>query len=63
MVLIAAVFAYFVAFPEDAKAVTTPISTVLELTQAISLGFYLVVAVGIVAWVIVKVWGQKPTTG
>ena len=59
VVLITAVFAYFVAFPEDARAVTAPIARVLGLTQAISFGLYMVVAVAIIAWTIVKVWGRK----
>ena len=57
-----AVLAYFVSYPEDAQAITTPISTFLSLTTAISPWFYGVVAVGIIAAAIVKTWGRRAGT-
>jgi hypothetical protein len=63
LVLIALAFIYFVVFPDDVKTVTAPIAAVLELSQVVSPWLYLVAAVALVAWVIVKTWGTKPTTG
>lgn len=61
-ILALTVFAYFVLFPEDAQAVTTPISTILNLTNAVSPWFYGVVAVGIVSVAIFKTWGGRAGT-
>jgi formate-dependent nitrite reductase membrane component NrfD len=58
-VLALVALAYFVSFPEDAQAITTPISTFLNLTSAISPWFYGVVAVGIIATAMVKTWTRK----
>ena len=63
LVLIALAFTYFVVFPDDVKTVTAPIAAVLELSQIVSPWLYMVASVGIVAWVSVKIWGTKPTTG
>jgi hypothetical protein len=52
-------FVYFVMFPEDLKAITAPIAVVLELSQSPSPWLYMVIAVGIVTWGIVSVWGRK----
>lgn len=62
-VLAVAVLAYFVAYPDDAQAITTPISTFLNLTSAVSPWFYGVVAVGIIATAIVKTWGGRAGAG
>ena len=58
-VLLLAVLAYFVSYPEDAQAITTPITTFLSLTTAISPWFYGVVAVGLIAAAIVQTWGGR----
>ena len=55
----ALVFVYFVVFPEDLKALISPVATVLELSHSLSPWLYLVIAVGIVTWGIVRVWGRK----
>jgi hypothetical protein len=60
LMLITLVFAYFVVFPNDVQTVTAPIAAVLELSQVVSPWLYMVAAVGLVAWVIVKIWGWKP---
>ena len=62
LMLIALVFTYFVVFPDDVKTVIAPIAAVLELSQVVSPWLYMVAAVGLVAWVIVKIWGRKPAT-
>ena len=51
--------AYFVSFPEDAEAISTPVKTFLSLTTVISPALYGVVAVGIVAIAVVKTWGER----
>ncbi len=58
-VLVLAALAYFVAYPEDAQAITALISILLGLTTAISPWFYGVVAVGIMAAAVVKTWGGR----
>jgi hypothetical protein len=60
--LIVLVFIYFVVFPDDVEKVAAPIAAVLELSQVVSPWLYMVAAVGLVAWVIVKIWGRKPAT-
>lgn len=62
LMLIVLVFIYFVVFPDDVKKVTAPIAGVLELSQVVSPWLYMVAAVGLVAWVLLKIWGRKPTT-
>jgi hypothetical protein len=52
-------FVYFVLYPEDVKAVLAPIASVIELSQTVSPWLYLVIAVGIVAWAVVRVWGRR----
>ena len=54
--------AYFVAYPEDAQAITAPVATILNLTNAIAPSFYGVVAVGIIATAMVKIWGGRAGT-
>ena len=61
-VLALAVLAYFVAYPEDAQDITTPLSTFLSLTTAVSPWFYGVVAVGIIAAAVVKNRGGQAGT-
>jgi hypothetical protein len=62
LVLALAVLAYFVSYPEDAQAITTPIATFLSLTTAVSPWLYGVAAVGIIATAIVKTWGGRAGT-
>jgi len=62
------VLAYFVVFPGDVKVVLAPViavlefsKTVLELSRSVSPALYGVIAVGIIAWAVVRVWGgRKP---
>ncbi len=71
VVLGVVVLVYFVVFPADLKDVLTPIMAlvelsraVLELTKAIAAGLYGVIAVAIIAWTIVRVWGgRRPGAG
>lgn len=48
---------YFLAFPGELQS----LAPALELTNSVSLGFYGVIMVAIVANAIVKVWGGKKT--
>ena len=59
LVLVLVALAYFVAYPEDAQAITTPLATFASLTTAVSPGLYAVVAVGIIGFAIVKTWGGR----
>lgn len=52
-------FVYFVIYPDDVKAITAPVAAVLELSQTLSPWLYMVLAVSIVAWTVVRVWGRK----
>jgi len=58
-VLVLALLAYFVSYPEDAQAITTPISTFLGLTTAVSPWLYGVLAVAIIANAMIKTWGGR----
>ena len=62
VVLILGAAAYFVAYPEDAQAITTPATTFLSLTTAVSPWLYGVVAAGIVASAMAKTWGNREKT-
>lgn len=53
VILAGTVLAYFVAFPEDAEAI-------LGISKAISPWFYGFAAIGLIAWSIIKVWGNQP---
>lgn len=61
-ILALAAMAYFVAYPEDAQAITTPIASFLNLTTAVSPWLYAVVAVGIIARTIAKTQGDRVKT-
>ncbi len=62
----AVVFVYFVIYPEDVRAIFAPIASVmpllasvLGLSQTVSPWLYMVIAVGIATWGIVRVWGRQ----
>ena len=55
----ALVFVYFVMYPEDMEAVIAPIATIFKLSHSPSPWLYMVVAVGIVIWGVVRVWGRR----
>jgi hypothetical protein len=54
------IIAYFVLNPADLPAVLAPAREVLTLTQSISPWLYMVVAVGIIAWALVRCFGRSP---
>ncbi len=58
-VLVLALLAYFVSYPEDAQAIATPMATFLGLTTAVSPWLYGVVAVAIIAKAVVKTWSGR----
>lgn len=62
VVLILGAAAYFVAYPEDAQAITTPATTFLSLTTAVSPWLYGVVAAGILGTAMAKTWGGRRET-
>ncbi len=53
VIVVSTVLAYFAAFPSDAEAI-------LGVSKAISPWFYGFAAIGLIAWSIVKVWGNQP---
>jgi hypothetical protein len=62
------VLVYFVIYPDDVKAVLAPLRSSLEfsasllgLSHAVSPWLYLVIAVTIVTWGGVRVWGRTET--
>jgi hypothetical protein len=59
--IVLVVFAYFIAYPEDASTVTAPVAIVLRLSEAVSRWLYLVIAVSVIAWAVVRTWGPKGT--
>ncbi len=60
LVLAALTFVYFVAYPDDLKAILTPIEQVLALTAVVSPWLYVLVGFGLVAWTVVRIWGRVP---
>ena len=59
-VIAAAVFAYFVAFPDDLPSFLAPVERILGLTIAVSPWLYVVLGAAIVAWTITHVFGRRP---
>jgi hypothetical protein len=51
------VLAYFVLFPQDIALVLNPVEKLLGLSNAVSLGAYLVLAVAILRWTALRIWG------
>jgi hypothetical protein len=54
------VFAYFVFYPQDLAAVVNPLERLLRISSAVSPWLYGVVGVAMIAWTIVRVWGNRP---
>lgn len=54
----ALIFAYFVCYPQDLVPVLNPVEKVFGLTYAISPGLYAVIAIGILAKALVRIWGK-----
>ena len=59
-VIAAAVFAYFVAFPDDLPTFLAPVERILGLTTVVSPWLYVVLGGAVVAWAITRVFGQRP---
>jgi hypothetical protein len=66
LILLAAVLAYFVFFPDDLSTLLQPIhplanavSAALAVTQAVSPWLYALAAVALICWTIVRVWGRQ----
>jgi hypothetical protein len=62
--------AYFVLFPEDLTALLAPLGPIVEflrnalaISHAVSPWLYIVVAVAIAAWAVVRVWGPRRASG
>ncbi len=59
-VIAAAVFAYFVAFPDDLPSCLAPLERILGLTTAVSPWLYVVLGGAVAAWAITRVFGGRP---
>jgi hypothetical protein len=59
IVLAAAVYAYFVLFPEDFPAVIAPAREILSLTDAVSSWLYVALAGCVIGWAIVRCFGRR----
>jgi hypothetical protein len=59
IVLSAAFFVYFVVYPADLAALLAPMERLLAVSNAASLGLYGVIAVALLAWAMVRIWGTK----
>ncbi len=53
------VLAYFVIFPEDLAHILGPVSSVLGLSAALSPGLYAVIAVALICWAALRIWGGR----
>ena len=51
-------WAYFALFPEDLEGLLTPVSQLLALSSSVANGLYALLAVCVIAWAIVRVWGR-----
>ena len=56
------VVVYFIAFPQDVPAVISPVERVLTLSNAVSPWFYGVIAIAILCYTAMGIWGGKPGT-
>jgi hypothetical protein len=50
--------AYFVVYPEDLAGVLSPVATGLGLSSAISPWLYALIAVAILCWTALRIWGR-----
>jgi len=60
VVVVAAVFAYFVIYPEDLGDVLLPIDALLRISEAISPGLYGLAAVYLLTKTASRIWGRAP---
>jgi hypothetical protein len=58
IVFAALAWAYFALFPEDLDGLLTPVSQLLALSGSVANGLYALLAVCVIAWAIVRVWGR-----
>ena len=57
-VLVVLAWAYFALFPSDLDGLLAPVMRLFALSGAISNGLYALIAVCVVAWAMVRVWGR-----
>ena len=62
LIMILLVLAYFFVFPSDLdrvlNTVLEPVRAVLSLSHSIAPGLYAVIAVAILAWTAMRIWGS-----
>ena len=54
-----AVLAYFWIFPDDLSALLSPLTTILNLTNAISPWLYALAGVAAILWFVERNWGRR----
>ncbi len=54
--LLVLLFVYLIVFPDDIPALIAPLERVFGLTGAVAFGAYMVIAVAIFSWAIVRAW-------
>jgi hypothetical protein len=54
-------FVYFVFFPHDLAAILAPLEKILAVSSAVSPWLYGVIAVGILSWTALRIWGGNST--
>ena len=59
VVLIVLALAYFVIFPQDLAALLSLLEKILAVSYAISPWLYGLLAVGLVCWTAVRIWGSR----
>jgi hypothetical protein len=50
---------YFVIFPQDWSAIFSLVERALAISNAVSPWLYALLAVGLVCWTMVRIWGSK----
>ncbi len=54
-------FVYFVFYAQDLSAILAPLEKVLAVTSAVSPWLYGVIAVAILSWTALRIWGRERT--
>jgi hypothetical protein len=54
-----AAFVYFLIFPDDLTTLLSPVTTLLNLTNAVSPWLYALVGLGAILWFVERNWGRR----
>ena len=53
-------FTYFVFYPHDLASILNPLEKILALSNAVAPWLYGVIAVAILCWTALRIWGNRP---